>query len=101
MNSMARKKLYTDFDRMIHTGDPLAALDRELLGKSARLHIPLRDVPDMDRIATILFVLAGRLRVLSKDKNRDFSVLFSARQAIVLANAQIRSKPRLGKDSRL
>jgi hypothetical protein len=85
--------------RIARTGDPLQEFYREIVGKSAQIRIPLNDVPDLNRVAIILRVLASKLEVLSKDKTRDFSVLFSARQAIKVADYQIRTARALGKMS--
>ncbi|MBC9176648.1 hypothetical protein [Pseudoroseomonas ludipueritiae] len=91
-----RKKEETELERIARTGDPLAEFYREMTGKSARIHIPLRDPIDLRRIATILRVLAGALETLSRSKERTFTVLFEARQKIKLADAQIRSQRALG-----
>jgi Mg2+ and Co2+ transporter CorA len=91
------RKNQTYLEQVADTGDALAKFHRQLLGNSVRIHIPLRDVVDLRRVATILRVLASTLDVLSRDKKRDFSVLFQARQAIKLADAQIRSQKALGK----
>lgn len=92
---MARKPV-TPMSRIIETGDPLAKFHRQMLGNSARIHIPLRDVVDLRRVAIILNGLARQLDTLSRDKTRDFSVLFDARTKIKLADAQIRSQKALG-----
>lgn len=93
-----RKEPLSYLGQIAKSGDALTKFHREMLGNSARIHIPLRDVPDLGRIATILRVLASKLEVLSKDKTRDFSVLFDARSAIKLADARIRSQKALGKE---
>jgi hypothetical protein len=82
--------------RIASTGDALEDFYRDMTGKSARIHIPLRDALDLRRIAIILRVLASALEVLSKSKARPVTVLFEARHKIKLADAQIRSQKATG-----
>lgn len=81
---------------IIHTGDPIAGMYREITGKSARIHVPLVDVIYLRTTATILRVLASKLDQLSRAKEHDHTILFSARQAIKMADYQIRSRKALG-----
>lgn len=68
--------------RIVETGDPLATVYRELIGKSAQVRIPLTDVVGLRHVATALRVLASRLEVLSQEQREPHRVLLSARLSI-------------------
>lgn len=81
----------SDLSRIAATGDPIANWQRDIIGQSVRIHLPLRDVISLREYATTLRVLASALEVLSHDTKRpDFSVLFEARAKIKLADNLIR-----------
>ena len=77
--------------RIAETGDPLAKYQRDIIGASVRIHIPLRDVVSLRNTAVYLRTLASILDTLSRDtKRQDFEVLFDARSRIKLADNAIR-----------
>ena len=68
-------------------GDALAGWQRSLIGRAARLHLPLHDPVDLRRLAPVLRTLASALEVLSQDGKRPaWEVLFDARRRIEIAS---------------
>jgi hypothetical protein len=74
--------------------DPLQPWEREIIGKSVRLHMPLRDVVDLRRISAILRELGNRFEVISNTKEEAFPALSRARLAVKAAQARCNSKPK-------
>ena len=79
-----------DLRRIAATGDPLVEWQRAVIGSSARIHLPLRDVVQLRDYARALRVLASKLEVLSQSKDQDWHVLYDARNAIKLTDRLIR-----------
>jgi hypothetical protein len=77
--------------RVIHTGDPISRLHRELIGDAARVHIPLKDVIALRHYAEHLVGLAAVLRRLSHDTTEEqWKLLFRARSEIKATDKLIR-----------
>jgi hypothetical protein len=72
--------------RIAATGDPVAALHRQITGSAVRLHIPLRDPVQIRDVARALRVLASTLEAESGSKDEAWRVLFRARSAIEMTN---------------
>lgn len=72
--------------RIAATGDPIAAIHRDIVRHAVRLHIPLRDAIQIRDVAKALRVLASTLEVLSASKDDEWRVLFQARSAIEMTN---------------
>jgi hypothetical protein len=86
----------TDIDRetrrVVHTGDPIDRMHRDIIGDAARLHIPLRDVVSLRHYAEHLVALAGVLRRLSHDTTEEsWRLLLRARNEIKMADKLIRN----------
>lgn len=89
-----RAKATHELMRAAATGDPLTAMDRDILGHGAvRLHVPLRDPVDLRRIATVLRELANGLEVSSGLRGDARTALFAARYHLKTAAGRLRSKP--------
>lgn len=98
MNDMARKPATPaeELRSIARTGDALPQWCRDALGQSVQLRIPIRDVVDLRRTATILRVLASRMEVLSQDRRDSASVLFDFWSSARAAQAQLQSRPKRG-----
>jgi hypothetical protein len=81
--------------RIAAKGDPLATWQREIVGQSVRIHIPLRDAVGLKRQAAILRVLASKLELLSGSKEEEWHVLHDAKATIKLADKLMRGKDTL------
>lgn len=81
--------------RIAATGDPIQQWVRDTLGKSLQLRVPIRDVADLRRCATILRTLASRMDVAGMDRTKDTAmVFFEIHAAFRLAQAQLQSRPK-------
>lgn len=80
-----------DLRRIAATGDALAEWQRAVIGSSARIHFPLRDVVQLRDYARVLRVVASKLEQLSTSKDDDWHVLYDARNALKLADRLIRT----------
>ncbi len=77
--------------RIAATGDPVAAIHREIIGSAVRLHIPLRDPIQVREVAKALRVLASTLEAESMSRDEAWRVLFRARSAVEMTGRVIRS----------
>jgi len=77
--------------RIAATSDPLASWQRDIVGSSARIHLPLRDVVGLRDQAKALRILASKLEVLSQSREEDWRVLHQAREAIKLTDRLVRT----------
>lgn len=76
-------------------GDPLEEWQRDTIGPSGQLRLPLRDKIDLRRVAGILHQLATRLEVLSSLRHvEDFGALLQAKGEIRAAQARLQSRPK-------
>jgi hypothetical protein len=91
------KKDETHLQQIGRTGDPVSAFYRAIIGKSARIHVPLLDVVFVRDAGEVLEGLGRKLKALSREKAPDHAILFAMRQEIKLADAKIRSQKALGK----
>lgn len=71
------------------TGDPIAALHRQITGSAVRLHIPLRDPAQIRDVAAALRVLASTLDVESRSKDDAWRILYRVRSAVEITNRLI------------
>lgn len=71
------------------TGDPVAEIHRQITGTAARLHIPLKDPPQLREVAKALRILASTIEMEAQSKDEAWRVLFRARSAIEMANRLI------------
>lgn len=78
-----------DVARIAATGDPVAALHRQITGTAARLHIHLKDPIQVRDAAKALRVLASTLEMESHSKDETWRVLFRMRAAIEITNRLI------------
>lgn len=77
--------------RVIHTGDPISKLHRQIIGDAARVHIPLRDAVSLRHYAEHLVSLAATLRRLSHDTQAEqWQLLLRARSEIKATDKMIR-----------
>ena len=81
------------------TGDIIGGFERSMVGNAARIHIPLRDAKDLERTAQYLFQLARELTRLSKSREREFSLLFSARGVIKATDKEVRGNRWIGQQA--
>lgn len=80
---------------VIARGDPLDQWQRDAIGKSAQLRLPLRDKVDLRRVALILRDLANTLEVASGLRTEDdFGALMRAKAAVAVAQARATSARR-------
>lgn len=89
--AMARRPESADDElrRIAATGDPVAAIHRQITGSAVRLHIPLRDPVHIRDVARALRVLASTLEVESQSKDEAWRILFRARSAVEITNRLI------------
>jgi hypothetical protein len=80
--------------RIATTGDPVAAIHRQITGTAVRLHIPLKDAQQIGTVATALRVLASTLEIESKSRDETWRILFRARSAVEMTNRLIGGKRR-------
>lgn len=71
------------------TGDPVAALHRQITGKAVRLHIPLRDALQVRDVSKALRVLASTIEAESHAKDETWRVLWRVRSAVEMTNRLI------------
>lgn len=71
------------------TGDPVAALHRDITRKAVRLHIPLRDPVQIRDVSRALRVLASTLEAESASKDDAWRILYRARTAVEMTNRLI------------
>lgn len=71
------------------TGDPVAALHRQITGSAVRLHIPLRDAIQIRDVSKALRILASTLEQESASRDETWRVLFRAKSAIEMTNKLI------------
>lgn len=80
---------------IVARGDPLEEWQRDTIGPTGQLRIPLRDKIDLRRVATILRELANRLEVMSSLRHvEDFGALLQAKGEIRSAQARLQSRPK-------
>jgi hypothetical protein len=75
--------------RIAATGDPVAAIHRQITGSAVRLHIPLRDPVQIADVAKALRLLASTLEVESKSRDEAWRILWRARSAVEMTNRLI------------
>lgn len=71
------------------TGDPVAAIHRQIIGSACRLHIHLRDPLQVAEVAKALRILASTMEVESKSKDEAWRVLYRVKSAVELTNRLI------------
>lgn len=77
-------------------GDPLPDHVRCVVGASAQLRIPMRDVVDLRRSAAILRQLANQIEVLSHTRDPSPTIMLTVWAEFRTAQVQLRSKPKRG-----
>ena len=75
--------------RIAATGDPIAAIHRDIVGHAVRLHVPLKDAVQIRDVAKALRVLASKLETASHAKDEEWQILFTARAAVMMCNRVI------------
>lgn len=91
MNSPARIA-EQELRQIAATGDPVAAIHRDIVRHAVRIHIPLRDPVQLRDVARLLRTLASTLEIESQSKDEAWRILFRARAAVEMANHIIRGK---------
>jgi hypothetical protein len=71
------------------TGDPVAALHRQITGTAVRLHIPLRDPLQARDVAKALRILASTIEAESHAKDDAWRILWRVRSAVEMTNRLI------------
>lgn len=80
---------------IVRTGDVLEGWQRDCLGKSLQLRVPLRDLHEFRRYAVIFRMLANKMDVAGMDKTKDsFTVMHELHGYFRMAQHQLNSKPR-------
>lgn len=82
---------------VIRRGDVLDEWQRQLIGPSGQLRIPMRDQIDLRRCAAILRELANRMEILSHVKTGEFSALLQTKGEIRAAQSRLQSQTASGK----
>ena len=73
----------------------LEGWQRDCLGKSLQLRVPLRDLHECRRYALVFRQLANKLDLAGLDKTKDtFTVFMELHGLFRAAQAQLNSKPR-------
>jgi len=80
--------------RIAATGDPVAAIHRNIVDHAVRLHIPLKDVVHLRGIAKALRVLASTLEILCDSKDETWRILWRAKTAIKEFNMVVNDRVR-------
>lgn len=84
---------------VIARGDPLDVWQRQSIGRSAQLRLPLRDKVDLRRLAAILRDLANVAEVASSIRTEeDFSALLRFKAAVAVAQARAQSNTGSGRN---
>lgn len=80
---------------IVRTGDVLEGWQRDCLGKSLQLRVPLRDLHEFRRYAVIFRMLANKMDVAGMDRTKDsFTVMHELHGLFRRAQWQLNSKPR-------
>jgi CelD/BcsL family acetyltransferase involved in cellulose biosynthesis len=75
-------------------GDPLPDHVRCVVGASAQLRVPMRDVIDLRRTAAILRGLANRMEALSTTRDPSPTIMLTVWAEFRTAQAQLQSRPK-------
>lgn len=75
--------------RIAATGDPVAAIHRQITGTAVRLHIPLKDPVQMRQVAKALRILASTIEVEAQGKDDAWRILWRCRSAVEMCNRLI------------
>jgi hypothetical protein len=81
---MARRPTIADDElrRIAATGDPVAAIYRQITGHAVRLHIPLKDPVQIRDVAKALRVLASAIEAESHSNAEAWRVLLRVRTMV-------------------
>jgi hypothetical protein len=81
---MARRPTIADDElrRIAATGDPVAAIHRQITGHAVRLHIPLKDPVQIRDVAKALRVLASAIEAESHSNAEAWRVLLRVRTMV-------------------
>jgi hypothetical protein len=94
MGEAAQRIADDELRQIAATGDPVAAIHRDITGHAVRLHIPLKDAPQIRDVAKALRVLASSLEVEAQSKEETWRILFRAKDSIKMFNRVINKRVR-------
>lgn len=75
----------TALQRAAQTGDPLVTWQRDVVGRTIRLDVPIPDAMALRQAAEILRKLATRFEVLAGGKGEEWHILNAARTEATVA----------------